>query len=126
MQVPETQWLPVTTLESLAVVLTEKVFPPRSVVYYQGNEVEDVFFVLKGNVKVGVIIVTACCMSVLTLFLHTAFIFGAQSHALSRKCASIYTCLVRIRSNSMQGDTDQVCCHIYKIGKAELTLWTLR
>lgn len=52
MQVPETEWLPISTLESLAVVLTEKVLPPKSVVYYQGNEVEDMYFVLKGNVKV--------------------------------------------------------------------------
>lgn len=51
-QVPETEWLPISTLESLAVVLTEKVLPPKSVVYYQGNEVEDMYFVLKGNVKV--------------------------------------------------------------------------
>ena len=51
-QVPETQWLPISTLESLAVVLTEKVYAPKSVVYYQGNEVEELFFVLKGTVKV--------------------------------------------------------------------------
>ena len=44
--------LPASVLESLAVVLTEKVLPPRSVVYYQGNEVEELFFIQRGHVKV--------------------------------------------------------------------------
>ena len=39
-------------IESLAVVLTEKVYRPKSVVYYQGNEVEDLFFIQRGHVKV--------------------------------------------------------------------------
>ena len=40
-------------IESLAVVLTEKVYPPKSVVYYQGSEVEDLFFIQRGHVKVS-------------------------------------------------------------------------
>ena len=52
LQVPEFQRLPTSTLEDLAVVLTEKVYPPKSVIYYQGNEVEDLFFVFKGSIKV--------------------------------------------------------------------------
>ena len=51
-QVPEFQRLPASTLEDLAVVLTEKVVPPKAVVYYQGNEVEDLYFVFKGSIKV--------------------------------------------------------------------------
>ena len=51
-QVPEFQRLPISNLEDLAVVLTENVYPPKSVIYYQGNEVEDMFFVFKGSIKV--------------------------------------------------------------------------
>lgn len=51
-QVPEFQNLPVNTIESLAHVLTEKEYPAKGVVYYQGNEVEDIFFVHHGRVKV--------------------------------------------------------------------------
>ena len=43
-------------IESLAVVLTEKVYRPKSVVYYQGNEVEDLFFIQRGHVKVLIIL----------------------------------------------------------------------
>ena len=49
---PEFQNLPSSTSESLAHVLTEKVYPPKGVIYYQGNEVEDLFFVQQGRVKV--------------------------------------------------------------------------
>ena len=52
MQVPEFKGLAANTVESLAHVLTEKVFPPKGVIYYQGQEVEDVFIVQTGNVKV--------------------------------------------------------------------------
>ena len=51
-QVPVFKVLPASVVESLAVVLTEKVLPPRSVVYYQGNEVEELFFIQRGHVKV--------------------------------------------------------------------------
>ena len=34
------------------MILTEKVLPPKTVVYYQGNEVEEMFFVVKGSIKV--------------------------------------------------------------------------
>ena len=53
LQVPEFGNLPATIIESLAHVLTEKVFPPKGVIYYQGNEVEEVFFVQQGRVKVA-------------------------------------------------------------------------
>jgi len=46
------QTLPASVIESLAVVLTEKVFPPKAVVFYQGNEVEDLFFIQRGHIKV--------------------------------------------------------------------------
>ncbi|KAL0028776.1 hypothetical protein WJX79_006703 [Trebouxia sp. C0005] len=49
-QVPEFQGLPASTIESLALVLTEKVFAPKAVIYYQGSEVEDVYFVQRGIV----------------------------------------------------------------------------
>ncbi|DBB02475.1 TPA: Rap guanine nucleotide exchange factor-like 1, variant 2 [Trebouxia sp. C0006] len=49
-QVPEFQGLPASTIESLALVLTEKVFAPKAVIYYQGSEVEDVYFVQRGTV----------------------------------------------------------------------------
>lgn len=52
LQVPEFQDLPASSIESLAHVLTEKMYPPKSVMYYQGNEVEDIFFVQQGNIKV--------------------------------------------------------------------------
>ena len=52
MQVPEFLDLPAATRESLAHVLTEKVFAPKSVIYFQGQEVEDVFIVQRGSVKV--------------------------------------------------------------------------
>ena len=52
MQVPEFQNLPANTIESLAHVVTEKVYPAKGVIYYQGNEVEDIFFVQQGRVKV--------------------------------------------------------------------------
>ena len=52
-QVPEFQGLPASTIESLALVLTEKVFPPKAVIYYQGSEVEDVYFVQRGTVTVS-------------------------------------------------------------------------
>ena len=52
LQVPEFKGLPANTVESLAHVLTEKVFPPKGVIYYHGQEVEDVFIVQTGNVKV--------------------------------------------------------------------------
>ncbi|KAA6420586.1 MAG: hypothetical protein FRX49_09379 [Trebouxia sp. A1-2] len=48
--VPEFQGLPASTIESLALVLTEKVFAPKAVIYYQGSEVEDVYFVQRGIV----------------------------------------------------------------------------
>ncbi|DBB02473.1 hypothetical protein WJX82_005804 [Trebouxia sp. C0006] len=50
-QVPMFQTLPASVIESLAVVLTEKVFPPKAVVFYQGNEVEDLFFIQRGHIK---------------------------------------------------------------------------
>jgi len=52
-QVPEFQGLPASTIESLALVLTEKVFAPKAVIYYQGSEVEDVYFVQRGTVTVS-------------------------------------------------------------------------
>ena len=52
LQVPVFKSLPANVVESLAVVLTEKILPPRSVIYYQGSEVEDLFFVQRGHVKV--------------------------------------------------------------------------
>lgn len=52
-QVPEFQGLPASTIESLALVLTEKVFAPKAVIYYQGSEVEDVYFVQRGIVTVS-------------------------------------------------------------------------
>lgn len=51
---PQFQDLPVGTIESLAHVMTEKEYPPKSVIYYQGNEVEDFFIVQRGCVKVRV------------------------------------------------------------------------
>ncbi|KAL0028754.1 hypothetical protein WJX79_005068 [Trebouxia sp. C0005] len=50
-QVPMFQTLPASVVESLAVVLTEKVLPPKTVVFYQGNEVEDLFFIQRGHIK---------------------------------------------------------------------------
>lgn len=55
-QVPLFQGMAPADLESLAVVLTEKVYPPKSVVHYQGSEVEDVFFIQRGHVKVLLIL----------------------------------------------------------------------
>jgi len=52
-QVPEFQGLPASTIESLALVLTEKVFAPKAVIYHQGSEVEDVYFVQGGTVTVS-------------------------------------------------------------------------
>ena len=52
-QVPEFQGLPASTIESLALVLTEKVFAPKAVIYYQGSDVEDVYFVQRGTVTVS-------------------------------------------------------------------------
>jgi len=52
-QVPEFQGLSASTIESLALVLTEKVFAPKAVIYYQGSEVEDVYFVQRGTVTVS-------------------------------------------------------------------------
>ncbi|DBA83984.1 TPA: Rap guanine nucleotide exchange factor-like 1 [Trebouxia sp. C0004] len=49
-QVPEFQGLPASTIESLAHVLTEKVFAPKAIIYHQGSEVEDVYFVQRGTV----------------------------------------------------------------------------
>ena len=37
----------------MAVVLTEKVVPPKVVIYYQGNDVEEIYFVQQGRVKVA-------------------------------------------------------------------------
>ena len=54
------QGLPPGAIESLAVVLTEKVLPPKTVVYYQGNEVEDLFFIQRGHVKVTILSLLAC------------------------------------------------------------------
>lgn len=54
MQVLEFRDLPAGILENIALVLTEKVYPPKSVIYYQGNEVEDLFFIQKGHIKVMV------------------------------------------------------------------------
>lgn len=51
-QVPLFQGMAPADIESLAVVLTEKVYPPKSVVCYQGNEVEDLYFIQRGHVKV--------------------------------------------------------------------------
>ncbi len=51
-QVPEFQGLPASTIESLALVLTERVFAPKAVIYYQGSEVDDVYFVQRGTVTV--------------------------------------------------------------------------
>lgn len=77
LQVPEFQDLPASSIESLAHVLTEKVYPARGVVYYQGNEVEDIFFVQQGHVKVAglmhqplvfyVHIITCCVPSMLAM-----------------------------------------------------------
>ena len=53
LQVPEFQDLPANTIESMALVLTERVVPPKGVIYYQGSEVEDVFFVQQGRIKVA-------------------------------------------------------------------------
>ncbi|KAL0037517.1 hypothetical protein WJX77_000810 [Trebouxia sp. C0004] len=50
-KVPMFQTLPASVIESLAVVLTEKVYPPKAAVFYQGNEVEDLFFIQRGHVK---------------------------------------------------------------------------
>ena len=52
--------MPPATIESLAVVLTEKVYQPKSVVYYQGNEVEDLFFIQRGHVKVLSAVAVTC------------------------------------------------------------------
>ncbi|KAL3130956.1 Rap guanine nucleotide exchange factor-like 1 [Trebouxia sp. C0009 RCD-2024] len=49
--VPLFQGMAPADIESLAVVLTEKVYPPKSVVCYQGNEVEDLYFIQRGHVK---------------------------------------------------------------------------
>ena len=56
-------------IESLAVVFTEKVYRPKSIVYYQGNEVEDLFFIQRGHVKVFIIffITVSCCPTHLLL-----------------------------------------------------------
>ena len=50
---PEFQDLPANTTESIALVLTEKVIPPKGVIYYQGSEVEELFFVQQGRIKVA-------------------------------------------------------------------------
>lgn len=63
LQVPLFQGMAPAEIESLAVVLTEKVYRPKSVVYYQGNEVEDLFFIQRGHVKVLIIflMIASCC-----------------------------------------------------------------
>ena len=53
LQVSQFRDLPPQTIENIALVLTEKVFPPKSVIHYQGNEVEDLFFIQRGHIKVG-------------------------------------------------------------------------
>lgn len=52
LQIPLFQGMAPAEIESLAVVVTEKAYPPKSVVFYQGNEVEDLFFIQRGHVKV--------------------------------------------------------------------------
>ena len=48
----------------MAVVLTEKVVPPKGVIYYQGNQVEEIFFVQQGRIKVArlthLLLICAC------------------------------------------------------------------
>ena len=62
LQVPLFQGMAPAEIESLAVVLTEKVYRPKSVVYYQGSEVEDLFFIQRGHVKVLIIflVIVSC------------------------------------------------------------------
>ena len=45
--------MPQSILEGIACVLSEKVIPHSGVVYCQGDEVEDLFLIYKGGVKVG-------------------------------------------------------------------------
>ena len=48
----------------MAVVLTEKVVSPKGVIYYQGNQVEEIFFVQQGQIKVAhltqLLLICAC------------------------------------------------------------------
>ena len=52
LQIPEFADMPQTILEGIACVLSEKVVPHSGVVYCQGDEVEDLYLIYKGSVKV--------------------------------------------------------------------------
>ena len=45
--------MPQSILEGIACVLSEKVIPHSGVVYCQGDEVEDLYLIYKGSVKVS-------------------------------------------------------------------------
>ena len=45
--------MPQSILEGIACVLSEKVIPHSGVVYCQGDEVEDLYLIYKGGVKVS-------------------------------------------------------------------------
>ena len=45
--------MPQSILEGIACVLSEKVVPHSGVVYCQGDEVEDLYLIYKGSVKVS-------------------------------------------------------------------------
>lgn len=59
LQVSQFRDLPPQTIENIALVLSEKVFPPKTVIHYQGNKVEDLFFIQRGHVKVTVVVICA-------------------------------------------------------------------
>ena len=84
LQVPEFQDLPASSIESLAHVLTEKAYPPKGVIYYQGNEVEDIFFVQQGHVKVA--FWSATCVAHLGMPLHLLHPIGCVVHGLALLC----------------------------------------
>ena len=52
MQIPELKDCTTSVLEGLACVLSERNVAHSEVIVYQGAEVEDLYFVIKGGVKV--------------------------------------------------------------------------
>lgn len=52
-QVEELAELADATLESLACVMVDRCFQPGEVLMYQGQDMEDMFIISQGTVKVG-------------------------------------------------------------------------
>ena len=91
MQVPLFQGMTPADIESLAVVITEKVYPPKTVVYYQGNEVEDLFFIQRGHVKVLSVSCCIPCNGNDVSIMYTLTHFCNRSICWSPPCSSLHS-----------------------------------